>query len=46
MTTFSEVKHKHDNPVASFKLIIYVRMHKQKAPIKMLSRSKTTNLGL
>ena len=38
MTTFSEVKHKHDNPVASFKLIIYVRMHKQKAPIKMFSQ--------
>ena len=41
-TTFSEVR--HDNPVSSFKcahvnkLIIYVRMHKQKAPIKMFSQ--------
>ena len=44
--TFPEVKHKHDNPVASVgctlikKSVIYFKMRKQKAPISMLSRSK------
>ena len=42
----SEVKHRHGNSVESLqcarvdKLIIYVTMHKQKAPIYKLSRSK------
>ena len=45
-TTFSEVKHRHDNPVASFKCarikksIIYITMRKQKALVNILSRSK------
>ena len=44
-TTFSEVKHSHDKPVASFecshakKSIIYVTMRKLKAPVN-ISRSK------
>ena len=38
--TFSEVEHRHDNPVASLdsacanKSIIYVTMHERKTPIK------------
>ena len=42
----SEVKHRHGNSVARLqcvrvnKLIIYITMHKQKAPIYMLSHSK------
>ena len=55
VTTFSEMEHRHDEPVASFecacvnKSIIYVTIHKQKTPINMLSRSKalnTANFGL
>ena len=47
---FSKVKHRHNNIVLSFvcarvkKSIIYVTMHKQKAPINMLSRSKAPKI--
>ena len=43
---FTEVEHKHENPVVSLdyasinKSTIYVTMHKRKAPINMLSCSK------
>ena len=46
----SEVEHWHNNLVASFqyprinKRIIYITTHEQKAPINMLSRSKTPKL--
>ena len=48
VTTFSEVE--PDNPVASFECahvnvpIIYVRMHKEKSPINMLSCSKAPKI--
>ena len=47
---FSKVKHRHNNVVLSFvcarvkKSIINVTMHKQKAPINMLSRSKAPKI--
>ena len=46
MTTFSEVDHKLNNLVASFECalvnvsIIYITMHKENAPINILSCSK------
>ena len=42
----AEVKHRHSNPFASLqyarvnKSIIYITMHKQKAPINVLPHSK------
>ena len=51
-TIFPEVKHGHNNPATSFgcarvtKSIIYVAMPKQKAPISMLSRSKTQQIAV
>ena len=47
----SEDKHRHGNPVTSLKcapvnqLIIYITMHKQKASIYKLSRSKALKHG-
>ena len=46
------MKHEHDNPMTSFecahveKSIIYVTMHKQKAPANILSRKKTQKIAV
>ena len=37
---FFEMKHRYNNPGASFESIIYVTMHKQKAPINMRSKQQ------